>query len=213
MPAVDGLILGTTRLSDARLQELAARKRLALINRALPGVQSILPDIDAGISELVDHLAELGHERIAFLAGPEFSWISSARLESLRRSGARHGMEVVEVGPNLPTVEVGRLLAKRALATRATAVVAFNDLLAIGLVQAVELRGVQVPGDLSVIGFDDIFGCELMNPPLTSVRSQLESAGASAAEHLLDPAGWLANAERIHTELIVRGTTGPAPLR
>ena len=97
-------------------------------------------------------------------------------------------------------------------AARATAVVAFNDLIAIGLMQALARSACSVPDELSVAGFDDIFGSELIVPPLTTVRSQLELAGHRAAAHLLaELAGETAvgEAQLLSTELIVRGSTGP----
>lgn len=95
---------------------------------------------------------------------------------------------------------------------RPTAVVAFNDLIAIGLMQAASARGMRVPDDLSIAGFDDIFGSELIVPPLTTVRSRLVEAGERAVRGILartnqapSPDGGL-----LQTELVVRGSTGPA---
>ena len=123
-------------------------------------------------------------------------------------------MALVEIGPNMPTIDGGREAVRRVRAANITAVVAFNDLVAIGLMQALADSGVQVPDELSVAGFDDIFGSELIVPALTTVRSQLELAGKRASSHLLarlrgDEAS--AEEELLSTQLLVRGSTASSP--
>lgn len=214
MPSVDGIILATTRLGEAGIRELAAEKPVVLINRAVTDVPAILPDVEKGVAALVDHLAGLGHRSLAYLAGPAASWISDRRWEALLEHAERRDIATVEIGPNAPTIEGGRAVVRRVRASRATAVVAFNDLIAIGVMQQLAQDGVEVPRQVSVSGFDDIFGSELIVPALTTVRSQLESAGRRAASSLIalvegeqadDPA------QLLNTSLVVRASTGPAP--
>lgn len=216
LPSVDGAILATSRLDDAEIGELAGKKPLVLINRAVDGVASILPDVETGVAALLGHLDELGHRSIAYLSGPTGSWVSARRWERLLEQTEHRGMALVEIGPNAPTIEGGREALRRVRAAGVTAVVAFNDLIAIGLMQALAESGVRVPDELSVAGFDDIFGSELIVPPLTTVRSQLELAGRRASAHLLsrlrgEDAG--TEAELLATALVARGSTGPAPAR
>jgi LacI family transcriptional regulator len=216
LPSVDGLVLATTRLPSERIKEIAIQKPLVLINRDVDGVVGILPDIDSGVTQLLDHLASLGHRSVAYLAGPEASWISDRRFECMLDATERLGMGLVEIGPNLPTIDGGRVAMRRVTAARTTAVVAFNDLIAIGLMQAAAAEGLTVPGDLSVAGFDDIFGSELITPPLTTVRAQLVIAGERAVESLLaelaSDGGDLAPPDNplLATTLIVRDSTGSA---
>jgi LacI family transcriptional regulator len=213
MPSVDGIVLATTRLSNERIAEIAARKPVVLINRAVEGIRGILPDVESGVTELLTHLTEQGHRSIAYLAGPETSWISDRRFERMLEATERLGFALVEIGPNAPTIEGGRAALRRVLAARPTAVIAFNDLLAIGVMQAAAEQGIQVPDQLSVAGFDDIFGSELITPPLTTVRARLVEAGERAVTDLLATLSGDDHEDSalLATTLIVRGSTGAAP--
>lgn len=214
LPSVDGVVLATTRLSNERITALAAKKPAVLINRAVDGVSGVLPDIDSGVDALLTHLDDLGHRALVYVAGPSTSWISARRFERLLEGAEHRGMALTEVGHNVPTIEGGRDALRRVIASRATAVIGFNDLIAIGLMQAAAEQGLVVPRDLSVSGFDDIFGSELITPPLTTVRAQLTAAGARAVERLLEI---LAGAEDertdapLETTLVIRESTGAAP--
>lgn len=209
MPGVDGIVLATTRLGDERIEDIASRKPLVLLNRHVNGVPGILPDVKSGVRALIDHLADLGHRSVVFISGPVQSWISARRWDEILAAGQRRDLAVVEIGPNLPTVEGGREITPRVLAARPTAVIAYNDLIAMGVIQAATAAGVSVPGHLSVAGFDDIFGSDLITPALTTVRSQLLLAGERAVNQLLGIAEE-GGEDLLHTELVVRGSTGPA---
>lgn len=210
LPSVDGVILASSRLSSDRIRTLAAEKPVVLINREIEDVPAILPNVSQGATALLDHLHELGHQSLAYLSGPPMSWISERRWEHLLEVAECRGMGLVEIGPNVPTIEGGRAALRRVVAARVTAALAYNDLIAIGLMQAAADSGLEVPAQLSVTGFDDIFGSELIVPALTTVRSQLELAGQRAVEHLLAGlTGRIAEpAEALSTELVVRMSTG-----
>ncbi|SDY66469.1 transcriptional regulator, LacI family [Herbiconiux ginsengi] len=215
LPSVDGIVLATTRLSSDRIREIAEQKPVVLINRAVEGIIGILPDIDSGVNELLDHLVGLGHRSIAYLAGPEASWISDQRFDRMLDATERLGVALVEISGNAPTIEGGRAALRRVIAARTTAVIAFNDLIAIGLMQAAMSEGIRVPQDLSVAGFDDIFGSELITPALTTVRAQLITAGERAVLNLLaelandDSASGLPDNPLLTTTLVVRASTAP----
>ncbi|PVE98169.1 LacI family DNA-binding transcriptional regulator [Microbacterium sp. TPD7012] len=212
LPSVDGLILATTRLPDAAISDIAARRPVVVLNRSVEGVASVLPDVRKGVSELFDHLVALGHSSIAYVAGPATSWISQQRWNELVARAVDAGVSAVEIGPNRPTIEGGISAFDRVSAAQPTAVVAFNDLLAIGLMQAAASRGVRVPEGITVAGFDDIFGSELIVPALTTVRSQLPTAGARAVGHLLAELGVDGAQSQIDqlldTSLVIRGSSG-----
>lgn len=213
LPSVDGLILATTRLADERISALAGRKPIVLINRRVDGVVGVLPDVDAGVVELMEHLAGLGHRSLAYLAGPETSWISGRRWEAMIDIAERLDVAVVEIGPGNPTIDGGREALRRVVAARSTAVIAFNDLMAIGLMQAAAQAGIEVPVGLSVAGFDDIFGSELIVPPLTTVQAQLPLAGERAVAGVLAQLGVEGGSvddALLSTRLVVRGSTGRA---
>lgn len=212
LPSVDGLILATTRLGDDRITRLSERKPVILINRQVDGIVGVLPQVEEGVVALVGHLADLGHSSIAYLSGPETSWISRRRWDALLEATEQRGIALVEIGPLAPTIEGGRGALRRVQAARVTAAIAFNDLMAIGLIQAASANGTHVPGDLSVAGFDDIFGSELVVPALTTVRAQLQLAGERAVGKVLEALGDSTEAvsdEPLATTLVVRESTAP----
>ena len=215
LPAVDGLVLATTRLGDAQIGALAERKPLVVINRAVAGQTSILPDVERGVGQLVAHLAELGHRSVAYLSGPDTSWIGGRRWEALLEAAPRQGMTIVEIGPGAPTLEGGASAISRVVASGVTAVVAFNDLMAIGLLRAASERGIAVPAAVSIAGFDDIFGSDFTSPGITTVHAPLAEAGERAVRQLLSRVGPRDAkdvpdaATLLPTDLVVRGSTGP----
>lgn len=215
MPSIDGLVLVSTRLSDEKILDLAGRKPLVVINRRLAGVDSVVPDLAPGIDQAIAHLASLGHTSLAYLGGPQGSWMSFARWTIIKDRAASRGLTVTQIGQGSPTLEGGAATLSRVIASDATAVVAYNDLMAIGLLRAAQAAGLSVPDRLSVIGFDDIFGSDFTSPPLTTVRTPLASLGADSVATmlaLLDPtrAREPESSERMVTQLVIRGSTGSA---
>lgn len=209
MRSVDCLILANTRLSDGDIRYLAERKAVVLVNRQLDGVTSITPEIDKGISELIDHLVAVGHRTIGFLAGPAQSWMSARRAASLKARAEWAKLTLVDLGSEAPTIDGGRAAAGRVVRSPVTAVVAFNDLMAIGLIQELSLGGVSIPDDLSIVGFDDIFGADFVTPSLTTIASPLREMGDMAVEAGLSLTGMRSvvegvRAPTINTRLVVR---------
>jgi DNA-binding LacI/PurR family transcriptional regulator len=186
MPSVDGFLLAASRLPDENLAHLAMQRPVVLLNRELPGVASVVLDHVQGCRQIVDHLASFGHERLVYLAGPQNSWMARTRWAAIRDHAAERGLDAQRVGPFMPTAAQGGAAADAALATGATAVIAHNDLLAIGVVQRLAQRSLRVPGDVSVVGFDDIFAAELCSPALTTVSGEHSNVGWAAMELLLE---------------------------
>jgi len=212
LPAVDGLIMVTTRLSDENIKKVGQRKPVVLMNRQVPGISNVVPDIKPGINDALEHLEELGHQRLVFLGGPRNSWMSNRRWTLLMKGAVKRGMTIVEIGPNVPTLEGGRQTVERVMASGATAVIAYNDLMAIGLLRALKEKKVQVPLDLSLIGFDNIFGSDFTSPSITTVEMPLASVGDEAVRALLmqfnetEDDEYLGNT--LETRLLVRDSTG-----
>lgn len=214
--AVDGFVLASSRLSDRQLSELSAGHVLTLVNRRVDGVPSALVDNTDSTRHVVEHLASLGHRTLVYLAGPRASWSSTQRWEELRKSAQRLGIAIHRLGPFPPSVEGGAAAADAAIGQGATAVVAFNALLAIGTLRRFAERGKQVPADVSVVGYDDIFGADFCAPPLTTVAGPIQDIGRSAVDLLL---GQLGVHGRDHARrnvalpsyLRIRGSTGAAP--
>jgi LacI family transcriptional regulator len=208
-PAVDGIVLAASRLPDEALRKVVGRHNVVLVNRALSGVASVVADYAAGTRQVVDHLASLGHRELVFLAGPVGSWSGAMRWSGLQRACAAAGLGATRLGPYSPTLEAGPAAADAAVASGASAVVCHNDILAIGVLKRLEARGIAVPGELSVVGFDDIFGADFCHPPLTTLAERTQDAGAAAVEILLGhlDAG---SALALPTQLRVRESSGQA---
>jgi LacI family transcriptional regulator len=173
----------------------------------------------AGARKLTRHLVELGHRRIGVVAGPE-DWLAS----NDRLAGHASAMADVGVLPSAAlirsaqaTVESGYQAAQQLLdlTDRPTALVCFNDKAAVGALTAAHERGLRVPYDLSIAGFDDIDLATATNPVLTTVRQPLQEMGRMAVTlliRLLERHRLEALHVELATELVVRASTGPAPL-
>lgn len=217
LAAVDGLILSSSRQSDTEIQDLARIKPVVVVNRIVPRVPSLVPDLAPGIVAALDGLSKAGIREVLYLPGPPESWMNTVREQEIRAAAKTYGLTVTVKEAGEPTLEGGRralesVVAGGAKATRTQAVIAFNDLMAIGLMQAAIESGINVPAQLSVIGFDDIFGTELTTPQLTTIRLPLRELGEQAVTVLLDliagPGGAHNRQEswRGRTELVVRGS-------
>ena len=212
LPTVDGVLLVTTRLSDKDIQRINDIKPVVLVNREVKGVHDVVPDFEPGIKQLVAHLKQLGHKHIAFLGGPSTSWMSSHRWKLIMKEAVKQGLAIVEIGPNKPDIEAGATSLDRILAASVTAVITYNDIMAIGLLRAAKERGVKVPQQLSIAGFDNIFGSDFTSPPLSTVQLPLESLGHDALKLLLevldsDDQEIPMHRSSLSAELLVRGST------
>ena len=213
------------RLADELAAFRAADGRVASVGRHDIGIDAILPDNVRGAARAARHLAELGHERIGVLAGPATLTTMEDRI-----AGFRGGLE--EAGLTLdPDVIVHGdftraggyqtaidLLDAEAAAVGAgrrapvTAVFALNDAMAVGAMAAYRDRGIDVPGELSLIGFDDIPLAADVFPALTTIRLPMEDLGTQAVELALrEDASEGSTVIQTDSELIVRATTAPPP--
>jgi LacI family transcriptional regulator len=219
---VEGLIVATARLEHPFLEGLAASGLpLILVNRRMArgDVPSVTADDAAGVALAVRHLVELGHHRIAHLAGPQDTSTGRTRARAYRQALQDHDL------PHDPalTVECGSwsepagARAMRSLletGAEVTAVLAGNDLIALGCYDTLAERDARCPDDISVVGFNDMPYADKLNPPLTTVRIPHYAIGAEAAELLLDrlrDPGRHARSVLLPLTLVVRGSTAPAP--
>ena len=216
---VDGVIICAPFATDAQLAQQAEVTSLVLINRALPGISAALMDLARGMRQVVVHLAALGHRRCAYLGGPRNAWSNRERRRGLRAAVRLHKVELIELGPFEPKYEGGVQAADLALETGATAIVAFNDMMALGVLSRLTARGISVPRDISIVGADDILYAAMCAPPLTTLAMPMELAGRTAVDLLLaklaNPSGLIDTAPHrtLTTELIVRATTAPPATR
>jgi len=212
-PAVSGLILASPRLSDSGIRMLAKTRPLIVLNRAVHGVPSILADTARGARTAAQHLHELGHREIAYLAGPETSWANGMRWRSLQEAGSDLSIRVRHSGPNQPTVSGGVAAAAWWEQHRSSAVLAFNDVVGAGFMQAAKERGIDVPDDASVIAFDNSQLASLVSPGLTSIAAPSRKQGEAAARSLIEIIdGGRPDPTPLYlpTRLITRASTGPA---
>jgi LacI family transcriptional regulator len=177
----DGLIMCAPRSGTAALRELIdVGKPMMMVDRMVdePVMSSVVVDAYVGMRDLVQHLVDQDHRHITYLHGPARSWQEQERWRAVRGFRKR-GVRVDEVAAGA-TLEDGQRVTGDVLATGCTAVVAHNDLTAIGLLAALAEHGVRVPEDMSVTGYDDIPFGGFMSPPLTTVRvPELEAASTT----------------------------------
>jgi DNA-binding LacI/PurR family transcriptional regulator len=211
---VDGILLCSSRLAAATLAALEPAPAIVLLNRRVDGLSTVSVDSAGGMRQAMAHLAALGHRRCAFLSGPERSWSNQERLRGLRAAARAEGAEIVTIGPVAPRFEGGVNAVEQVLASGATAVLAYNDLVAAGSLSRLAQLGVDVPGRLSVVGFDDIPLAAMLTPALTTVAAPTAQAGAAAVDVLLgrldpDAPPVPPSVRELPATLVVRDSTAP----
>jgi DNA-binding LacI/PurR family transcriptional regulator len=211
---VDGLILCSPRAPDEELAGVGEDSTVVLMNRRAGARPSVNAD---GMRQAVEHLAALGHRRVAYAAGPRTSWSNGQREHGLRQTADAAEVDLVHLGHFPPQFEGGVAAADLAVASGATAVIAYNDLVAFGLLNRLGARGIPVPDAMSVVGCDGIAMSAMSHPGLTTVAVPKRSAGRATVGLLLSLLGSDGEAGPVHrelpTQLIVRDSTGVAPTR
>ncbi|WP_084079463.1 DUF6807 family protein [Demequina sp. NBRC 110057] len=214
----DALVMVSPRMPEDALASLVAQASpMVLVNRESPDptVPSVTVNYRAGTSAVLTHLVELGHHRIAYLSGPPASYSDARRREGLADVLEAHtGLDLVCV-PAGATVAAGYGALDAVLAARVTAVVAFNDLVAFGLLAALNQAGVAVPKDISVTGFDDIELAQYSTPSLTTAAVPQHELGRHAWQELHavieNQSGRTSPHTRFEPRLEVRASSGPVP--
>ncbi|WLQ07261.1 LacI family DNA-binding transcriptional regulator [Arthrobacter oryzae] len=215
----DGLVLCAPRMADAELEELApSLQPMVLINRTTVDTHtpSLMVDYGQGIQELAEHLVGLGHTRLAFLAGPARSASNGLRLAGLEKFTRAHPGIELQMLDGGSTFEAGHQSVDAVVGSGATGILAFNDLVAMGLLSGLHERGVSVPEDISVTGFDDIPFARYTTPTLTTAAVPITELGQQAWHRMRDQIRNVtsdATAEGptvFQPRLEARGSTGPA---
>jgi LacI family transcriptional regulator len=219
---VDGFITATARRDDDLLMQVAAiGTPVVLVNRRLE--QATLPavvgDDRAGVRLAVEHLTDLGHRRIAYLAGPQQVSTGYLRYEGFLEAMNDRGLEpdpaLILFGEAFTEAE-GMRLCRELLDGGAapTAIAAGNDLVALGCYDVFEERGVRCPDQISIVGFNDMPFADRFDPPLTTIRIPHYQIGARAAELLIELQGQpqvSAPQIQLPPDLIVRASSAPPP--
>lgn len=218
---VDGVAIMTSEIAEHLIDEFNSRRiPMAFLDTATPqkGISNILVDYAVGIDAAVEHLTNLGHKAISFISGPIS--LTSARIRkrafinSLKHSGIKLEAHFIEQGNHRTDgghEAMSRLLDHK---VRPTAVLASNDMTAIGAMGAIFERGLSIPKDISIIGFDDIELSAFTQPALTTVRLSRQEIAKLAFRALYNTyqSGATKGTEyTIQPSLIVRKSTGPVP--
>jgi LacI family transcriptional regulator len=221
---VDGCIAATATRGDELLVDVAREMPMVLINRRIVShaIPAVVADDRGGVRQAVEHMAALGHERIAHVAGPQ--WLATgadrheAFVEALRTVGLDPDPRLIAFGEGF-TEKQGALSLHALLdaGREFTGLVAGNDLMALGCYDALAERGLSCPGDVSIVGFNDMPFADKFIPALTTVRIPHYEMGRRAAELLLARIageGELAGEDVVlPVELVQRASTAPAPGR
>jgi LacI family transcriptional regulator len=219
---VDGYVLATAHLSNPLLEEaVRSGPPVVLMNRVAAdySLPAVTVDNERGVKMVINHLLSLGHHKIACVAGPQDLSTGLARYRGFQAAMATAGLEVprrrVAFARSF-TVEEGRRCAAEMLAADDgfPAVVAGNDMLAVGCYRALDHAGLHCPENVSVVGFNDMPFTDMLRPPLTTIAFSHYQVGTEAAQLLLDRLNGDRGAVKVlylAPELVIRSSTAPLP--
>lgn len=223
---VAGLVIVSGRHADLdgdhEIYRRLHRRRfpMVFVNGEVPGldVPSVSSDEVHAATVAVEHLAHLGHRRIGLLVGPTHYLPVVRRLDGFRAAVAALDLDDDPelVVTTMFTVEGGRYGARQLLDAGATGIIAANDVMALGAVRAVRDAGMEVPDDVSVIGYDDTELMAFIDPPLTTVHQPVEAISNHAVEVLLAQIDRRPHAMAtivVQPDLVVRASTAPVRIR
>ena len=216
--SIEGIIVATARRQDKLVEEcILSETPCVLINRTVDEgpVNAIILDEKHTISSILDHLTELGHSRIAHIAGPQHTSTGFERASEFKRGMRARKLDnsLVETTQKF-TVEAGYQAFKKLHARHQdfTAVVGASDSVALGCMDAIKELGLKVPQDISVVGNNDMPFVARISPSLTTMAIPKYQMGKMAVETLFgitEDAGRKPEVIRLHSELIVRESTAP----
>jgi DNA-binding LacI/PurR family transcriptional regulator len=180
------------------------------------GFPCVSTDDGSAAVQAFTHLSALGHDRIGLVLGPEDHMPSRRKLAAFTDAAQRARISVAPVEHALFSLEGGQAATTRMLRQGVTGIICASDVLALGAIRGVRRAGLTVPGDVSVVGYDDSAWLNCTDPPLTTVRQPIQSMGGAAVALLVNQMETvIAHPEELlfEPELVVRGSTGPAPIR
>ncbi len=203
---VDGFIVVSPRRLH-RVQDVLGATPAVFVNRPVREHGSILLRTAPAVHEAVRLLVDLGHKDLAYLGGPSGSWAAGERLTAIRRaSRAAGGLHVVELSAVEPTFEASAAILPQIVESGVSSVLAFNDQMALGILAGLSDRGIAVPEDISLVGFDDVPMAAMVAPPLTTIRLPVNEVGPAAVAMLAQGP----STEEFVGELVLRRTTARA---
>lgn len=206
----DALIIASPRLSTAQLRDCVKDGPVVVVNRVMRSVRTVVCDNTVALQTLATHLHGLGHRRFALLQGPRESWAAANRARAVRSWAAAGGVELLELGPFEAQFTDGRAAARQIVESHASAVFAFDDLMAAGVIAGMNDLGESVPRHRSIVGCDDVLLAQTMTPSLTTVSAPFEALGREAVALLDDiVSGQPARNVTLSGTAVIRGTVGP----
>lgn len=218
---VDGFLITPLQFDNSHLFKLHQEGTVpfVLTNRLIEGleVDAVLHDNFKGAYEATKHLIETGHTRIAYITSRRQVWTVKERLAGYRAALAEAKLDydeelVVQINLDLESAfQATNYLLK--LPKRPTAIFAYNDFMAVGVIRALKEAGIRIPGDMALVGYDDIIYAQFLEVPLTTVRQPTQALGEAAAEVLLRRiANRAAPVEQVvlQPSLIIRASSSPA---
>lgn len=213
LDAIDGIILCGSRLPDASVIQLRKRRPVIALNRRIAGIDSLTADYEQAMTQILDHLGTTGARSVVYVAGPVNSWSDAERWRSARTLGEARGLGVHRIGPFPPTAAGGEEAYRALRGSLPDAVIAYNDLLGMGVLVSALRDGIDVPGRLQVIGHDDIAMARLVGMGLSTVASPKRAQGRAAVERLVSMIEHPAREGRplegsLPVRLVVRGSSG-----
>lgn len=213
-PQVDGVILASSRMPNAMIRKCAQTRPVVVTNHAVRGVSSVVVDIDRGVNQLAEHMVQQGFHQVTYIDGPAASWTVGAQWNAFEQACVRHGVSVRRLWPGVASFEGGAACAQCYIENPTGAIVAYNDVMALGFIAAMRRAGYECPRDFCIAGFGNNLLSQISQPSLTSVHLSVGLVGSKAAEIVL---------ARIHHEtvadssmlvpskLIVRESTAASP--
>ncbi len=217
---VEGIALLASEIETVPIESMITnRVPLVTMDRRLvgSGLSDVCVDSTGGMREAVNHLYKLGHRRIGYIGGSAGPTISDHRLHSFLMAMGGVGLpaepQFLRVGNYRVSGGEAAMVELLNMPDRPTAIIAANDLTAIGALRVIHQQGLSVPDDVSIIGFDDIEMCNFVSPPLTTLRlSQTEMATTfvTALEALANSSQRSGLQYKVETSLVTRSSTGPA---
>ena len=210
----DGMLLCSPRLPSDEVLALAGATPFVVLNRIIDGARCVVMDTERGPGQAVEHLGALGHRHIAYASGPANSWADARRGAAIALACERLDIRLTRLTHQAASIQGGRAAAATVIASGATAVIAYNDLIALGVEAGIEELGRSCPRDLSIVGNDDIEIASARRSGLTTVRLAIDRCGSLGVEVLVQailgatPGGVV----ELESQLIVRGSTAsPRP--
>ncbi|PLS29849.1 LacI family DNA-binding transcriptional regulator [Bifidobacterium parmae] len=185
LPYVRGVLLVSPRMPDVMIRKCAQLCPTVVVNRNVRGVPNVVIDISDAVKQAVRYFALMGYHRLTYIDGPSTSWVGGVKWRTISDECNARNISLKRSHPCAPTVDGGNVFVDEYLLNPTGAVIAYNDLMALGFVAGMRKRGYECPERFSVIGFDNDKLAALSNPSLTTIHMPAAALGSDAAAALL----------------------------